>query len=431
MEKEILQKLVDEGKSQVSIARELNSSHGNVQYWLRKHGLKTNPIYNNTKNKNYSSRFDWNKIQEYYDQGHTINECALYFNMSRGTIVVAAKNNKFKTRSIQESIILKTKLGKGKKTDKQKKERSELKKKYYKENPEKHPNFSRHRNRNKMSYPEKLAYCFFEDNKFKFEHDFRIGKFWVDFLLIDTKQVIEIDGEYWHKNRKEYDAKRDLFIESLGYKVIRFSAKNILAQLNIFFNLEYKMSREESDLKLIEKKSKSEKIPCLGNCGKMISPYGKLKRCFKCRTPLKDKTNHYNKVKNKPTKEELQFLISNKSYSAIGKQFGVTGNTIKKWSINYEIYVRKLNPIPERQCCMCLNKFKTKSNNSNQKFCSKKCYNKEQNRGKKPSLEQLMEDMETMYFSQIAKKYEVSPTVPRDWAISYGIHKRKIKSTFD
>ena len=51
--------------------------------------------------------------------------------------------------------------------------------------------------------------------------------------------------------------------------------------------------------------------------------------------------NNYRKVKNRPTKEELQILINSKPYTSIGKDFGVSSNAVKKWAITYGIYVRK------------------------------------------------------------------------------------------
>ena len=40
--------------------------------------------------------------------------------------------------------------------------------------------------------------------------------------------IIEADGLYWHNKNKEGDKKRQLELEALGFKVIRFSDKEIL-----------------------------------------------------------------------------------------------------------------------------------------------------------------------------------------------------------
>jgi very-short-patch-repair endonuclease len=48
-----------------------------------------------------------------------------------------------------------------------------------------------------------------------------IGNFVVDFVSIKNKLVIELDGSQ-HLDQEEYDVERTLYLESRGYKVIRF-----------------------------------------------------------------------------------------------------------------------------------------------------------------------------------------------------------------
>ena len=56
----------------------------------------------------------------------------------------------------------------------------------------------------------------------------RCTKYFVDFYLPEDKIAFEADGEYWHRNRGEYDAKRDLWIfDNFGVVVIRFSEKEL------------------------------------------------------------------------------------------------------------------------------------------------------------------------------------------------------------
>ncbi len=40
--------------------------------------------------------------------------------------------------------------------------------------------------------------------------------------------IIECDGEYWHRNRKQEDYERQLELEDVGYRIIRFTDKEIL-----------------------------------------------------------------------------------------------------------------------------------------------------------------------------------------------------------
>lgn len=63
------------------------------------------------------------------------------------------------------------------------------------------------------------------------------------------------------------------------------------------------------------------------DCGKEIDRYAV--RCVEC--------NKKYQRKNRPSKEELKILVKNKSFSKIGKDYGVSGNTIKKWCKQYNI----------------------------------------------------------------------------------------------
>jgi very-short-patch-repair endonuclease len=60
------------------------------------------------------------------------------------------------------------------------------------------------------------------DNK-RFTKQHSIGNYIVDFYCASEKLIIELDGEV-HNNpeAQEYDRKRTIYLESQGYKVIRF-----------------------------------------------------------------------------------------------------------------------------------------------------------------------------------------------------------------
>jgi uracil-DNA glycosylase family 4 len=49
-------------------------------------------------------------------------------------------------------------------------------------------------------------------------------------IMVNNTVIIEVDGEYWHKNRKDEDAKRQKYLEDKGYTVIRFTAKKALKE---------------------------------------------------------------------------------------------------------------------------------------------------------------------------------------------------------
>jgi very-short-patch-repair endonuclease len=269
-----------------------------------------------------------------------------YFNITNHTIQKAKKQKIFVTRSNQESMKLLAEQGKCHVQrivwdEKRRKMQSEAKKELYRKYPEKHPNFKLANNKAKMSYPERLAYCYFEDNNMEFKHSFSIRPYFVDFLLSDNL-IIEIDGEYFHQN-KEYENKRDNYLKSKGYTILRFPADNIISRLNLYFNTEYQISKEESEKRIIKK----EKPKCV-ICGSKTSS-NTAKRCIDCWRKIMNngdiiKKNHYRKVKNRPSKEELQVLIDTKPYTSIAKLYNICGNTVKNWAIDYGIYKRKHKP---------------------------------------------------------------------------------------
>lgn len=56
-------------------------------------------------------------------------------------------------------------------------------------------------------------------------------RYFIDFVLKDHKIAIEVDGEYWHKD-KDADNKRQCEIESKGYIMLRFSGDQVRNRLH-------------------------------------------------------------------------------------------------------------------------------------------------------------------------------------------------------
>ena len=63
----------------------------------------------------------------------------------------------------------------------------------------------------------------------KFRRQVPIGRFIVDFLCLERMLVIEIDGGK-HQLRAQEDHERTLWLESQGYKVVRFWNNQVLAE---------------------------------------------------------------------------------------------------------------------------------------------------------------------------------------------------------
>jgi very-short-patch-repair endonuclease len=56
----------------------------------------------------------------------------------------------------------------------------------------------------------------------KFKRQQPIGNYIVDFVCLEKKIIIELDGSQ-HLQNEEYDKKRDDWLKGLGYQVLRFN----------------------------------------------------------------------------------------------------------------------------------------------------------------------------------------------------------------
>lgn len=64
-----------------------------------------------------------------------------------------------------------------------------------------------------------------------FRRQHAIGAFIPDFVCIEKKLVIELDGSQ-HLEQEEYDKERTIYLESQGYKVIRFWNNDVMKNID-------------------------------------------------------------------------------------------------------------------------------------------------------------------------------------------------------
>ncbi len=69
--------LLEQGLSGVEIARRLDIAKSTVSYHVRRLGAAVD--------ERFGRRYDWSAVQEYYDQGHGVRECARHFGFSTQT----------------------------------------------------------------------------------------------------------------------------------------------------------------------------------------------------------------------------------------------------------------------------------------------------------------------------------------------------------
>ena len=66
--------------------------------------------------------------------------------------------------------------------------------------------------------------------EYKFRRQHIIDVFIVDFVCLEKKLVIELDGKI-HEFQKDYDSARTLFLNEVGFEVIRFKNERVLSDI--------------------------------------------------------------------------------------------------------------------------------------------------------------------------------------------------------
>ena len=66
----------------------------------------------------------------------------------------------------------------------------------------------------------------------KFRRQFPIEGFIADFCCYEARLILEVDGKvHAEPSQRAHDENRDIFLHSLGYKVLRFSNQQVLTSL--------------------------------------------------------------------------------------------------------------------------------------------------------------------------------------------------------
>lgn len=89
--------------------------------------------------------------------------------------------------------------------------------------------------RHNLTPAEKLFWTMVSNKKFynlKFRKQHGIGNYIVDFYCSEKQLIIEIDGDsHFDKEGVDNDKIRTQYLESFGYKVIRYNNKSIIQNL--------------------------------------------------------------------------------------------------------------------------------------------------------------------------------------------------------
>ncbi len=64
----------------------------------------------------------------------------------------------------------------------------------------------------------------------KFRRQRPVGSYIVDFICLEAKLIIELDGGQ-HSDNRDYDAMRDRWLRSQGYRILRFWNNEVLKNI--------------------------------------------------------------------------------------------------------------------------------------------------------------------------------------------------------
>lgn len=90
------------------------------------------------------------------------------------------------------------------------------------------------KNRKTQTLAEQMLWEKIRSNKLgiHFRRQHVIGNYIVDFVCLKNNLVIEVDGEYHNnKSQREADAYRTWYLNGRGYRVIRFTNEEIIADV--------------------------------------------------------------------------------------------------------------------------------------------------------------------------------------------------------
>lgn len=89
--------------------------------------------------------------------------------------------------------------------------------------------------RSNMPLPEKILWAKIRNQQLgiKFRRQHGIGRYIVDFYCAECGLVIELDGDSHYKvGAQEYDKIRDEFMRCLGLRVLRFTNRQIVKDID-------------------------------------------------------------------------------------------------------------------------------------------------------------------------------------------------------
>lgn len=215
-------------------------------------------------------------------------------------------------------------------SDETKKVLSEKRKKWLKNNPDKHPWKN---NKKFISKPcEKLKKDLIKNN-IKFETEItpiQDRGYSIDIAIIEKRIGLEVNGNQHYnsdKTLKEYYVNRKKLIEENGWKLYDIHYTKVYND-NFVDDLIKIINGENVKIDLDFKIFKKTQRYC--ECGRIMQKYGKNKKCRICTSKSKRKVC-------RPNKETLIKEIESLGYRGTGRKYDVSDNAIRKWIKQYKV----------------------------------------------------------------------------------------------
>lgn len=212
--KDAILQLLNEGKTNAEIARELCIKPPTVTYWKKKLGFSLK-----------KKTVDWEQVQQEYDSGKTLRELGV----SLRSIQLAQRRGDFEARDIKSALDIARKKGRLERkhtTETKGKLRDHMLRRLADGT---YPTLGRNFRGRKQSYPEQWWESVIQDRlaDYEVEKEYRFGIYSLDFAWPQLKKCLEVDGgQHEEPNQKASDERKDEYIESMGWQVIRIPWKH-------------------------------------------------------------------------------------------------------------------------------------------------------------------------------------------------------------
>ncbi len=187
-----------------------------------------------------------------------------------------------------------------------------------------------------MSYPEKCFQKILEDNgldkKYLIYREYSVYPFYIDFAFVNEKVAVEIDGsQHLEEERKKKDEEKDKLLLSKGWRILRITANEAIKNgSNVIESVAKMLGNTET---------KYTKVGILKSPKK-----NKYKKVVRGKDGLTEK-ERLRAIKQRrverPSKEELSKMLIEKTFSDIGRIYGVSDNAIRRWCKWYGLPHRK------------------------------------------------------------------------------------------